>query len=92
MTVYDEVRAERERAHRKHKNSPGGSIEDRPAANPRWFTVLGEEYGEVCKALNDYEHGLYSVDDYWDSLHNELIQVAAVACAWADKIRREMPA
>lgn len=41
--------------------------------------VLGEEFGEVCKAVLEGDRGLRA----------ELVQVAAVAVAWVEKIDRE---
>lgn len=41
--------------------------------------VLGEEFGEVCRAIND---------DDLANLREELIQVAAVAVAWVERIDR----
>ena len=43
----------------------------------KWMTILGEEYGECCKA---------TLDDDTDGLRKELIQVAAVACAIAQHL------
>lgn len=48
------------------------------------LAILGEELGEVAKALNE--------GDDLASLQAELIQVAAVAIAWAEGIEREMEA
>lgn len=47
---------------------------------PRWATILGEEYGEVCKAIlsNDRE-----------GLRVELVQVAAVAVAVLEYLDRQ---
>jgi NTP pyrophosphatase (non-canonical NTP hydrolase) len=42
-----------------------------------WNAILGEEVGEVSKAILEKDEGLYA----------ELIQVAAVATAWAEAIR-----
>ncbi len=41
-----------------------------------WNAILGEEVGEVSKAILENDEGLY----------DELIQVAAVAAAWAEAI------
>lgn len=41
-----------------------------------WNAILGEEVGEVSKAILEKDPGLY----------DELIQVAAVATAWAEAI------
>lgn len=44
--------------------------------------VLGEEFGEVCKALNESEPAA--------QLYAELVQTAAVAMAWAESIAHGM--
>lgn len=79
--VYAEVRAERERAHRKHGET---SMESSPASDPtgRRYRVLAEEVGEVAREFNDAEHDHRPVD--LAALRGELIQVAAMAAAWAD--------
>jgi NTP pyrophosphatase (non-canonical NTP hydrolase) len=46
---------------------------------PIWALILGEEVGEVNKAV--LESGI--------GVREELIQVAAVAVAWAEAIDRE---
>lgn len=54
---------------------------------PHWASILGEEFGEVCKALND------TLSDRAPLEHDtrtELIQTAAVAVAWIEAIDREM--
>ncbi|WP_026676759.1 MazG-like family protein [Fictibacillus gelatini] len=52
-----------------------------------WLAILGEEYGEVCQAM---QKGLISEKETdADDLYNELIQVAAVACAIAEQVREE---
>lgn len=58
---YDDIRRERERQDRIHGLAL--PIERIP-------TVLGEEFGEVCEAINDHAHR--------DRLREELIQCAAV--------------
>ncbi len=48
-----------------------------------WSAILGEECGEVCKALLDTpEYGNHR------RIREELIQVAAVAVAWIEYIDR----
>lgn len=44
------------------------------------FRILGEEVGEVARALNDRES--------LDALYRELIQVATVTLVWAERVRR----
>jgi NTP pyrophosphatase (non-canonical NTP hydrolase) len=47
----------------------------------RWNTILGEEVGEVSKAINEC--------DTKANLRAELIQVAAVASAWVEHLDRQ---
>lgn len=49
-----------------------------------WATVLGEEFGEVCQEALRCHFGNKDAAD----LEIELIQVAAVAVAWIDCLRR----
>lgn len=51
-----------------------------------WASILGEEYGEVCKAVNDYEFGSQAQGDLED-VYKELVQVAAVAVHLAAIVR-----
>ena len=44
-----------------------------------WSAILGEKYGEVCKAL---------LDEPEENLIKELTQVAAVAVSWLEAIER----
>lgn len=79
--IFAEVRAERHRAHLKHGDT---SMESSPATDPvgRRHRVLVEEVGEVAKEFNDAEHDGRPVD--LAKVRKELIQVAAMAAAWAD--------
>jgi NTP pyrophosphatase (non-canonical NTP hydrolase) len=57
--------------------------------NPlKWLAVLAEEFGEVAKALEDGHEGKHDHPTYTNQLEYELIQVAAVAVAWVEAIRR----
>lgn len=80
-TVYDEIRAERTRAHAKHGRK---SMESGPATDPdgRRFRILVEEVGEVAREFNDAEIEERRVD--LAKVRKELIQTAAMAAAWAD--------
>jgi hypothetical protein len=51
-----------------------------------WASILGEEYGEVCKAINDHEFGTSGEGGLQD-VYREAIQVAAVAVHIAAVIR-----
>ena len=53
---------------------------DQSHDNAWWAVIEGEEFGEVCRAIFDGDT---------ENLYTELIQVAAVAVAWAeDYLRR----
>ena len=52
--------------------------------NHVWYSILGEEYGEVAKLINENEPNLDS------EINKELIQCAAVVVSWlVDKERRD---
>lgn len=51
------------------------------------FLILAEEFGEVAHEVNESIGGHTKLA--LTKLENELIQVAAVACAWAEKVRIE---
>jgi NTP pyrophosphatase (non-canonical NTP hydrolase) len=76
-----DVDRERKRAHRKH-SAKGRSAEQMPWTDPIWLPVLVEEVGEVARALCDGETP--------ERVREELIQVAAMAQAWADAIEGEV--
>jgi NTP pyrophosphatase (non-canonical NTP hydrolase) len=69
--------AERRRAHLK-QSAKGQSAEQMPWTDPFWLPVLVEEVGEVARAMCDRESA--------ERVREELIQVAAMALAWADAI------
>ena len=59
--------------------------------------ILGEEFGEVCRAVYEREHQpragsteeCYRMcDERREHLRDELIQLAAVAKAWAESLTR----
>ena len=77
--VYAEVAAERQRARELHEPN-GNSVEDIHFANPRWLPILVEEIGEVARVLCEGESK--------ERLREELIQVAAMASAWAEACDR----
>ncbi|MCW2674808.1 MAG: hypothetical protein JWP14_3397 [Frankiales bacterium] len=82
--VTDEhaARVERGRAHLKHGES---SMEELPVTDLTRLTVLVEEVGEVARAFNEWRH-TGTLDRL--GLRSELIQVAAMAGAWADALGR----
>lgn len=84
--VYVDAHRERIRAHDKHKDKPGGSMEMKDFDEPDWLAVVTEELGEVAKVLCDWRHGLLDDEQMRSELRTELMQTAAMACAWIDAI------
>jgi NTP pyrophosphatase (non-canonical NTP hydrolase) len=52
-----------------------------------WLMILGEEYGEVCQAMQQMKG--WGKDSDASDLYTELIQLAAVAVAIAEQVREE---
>lgn len=82
IQALDAVEAERWRqvrkfGHQRHSN-PG-----------IWLAILGEEFGEVCQAAGPVMGLGTGKPTDADDLYTELIQVAAVAVAWAEQIAEE---
>lgn len=71
--VFGDVAMERGRQDTKWGGRPG--IDRRDDAT--YAAVLGEEFGEVCKAWLERD---------MDNLREELVQVAAVAVAWVEEL------
>jgi hypothetical protein len=89
MSIYDEIRAERKRAHLKHGET---SMEELPIDDLTRLAVLAEELGEVARVFNDARHNsdrpdARQIDLQKTALRKELIQTAAMAAAWADRIK-----
>ena len=54
-----------------------------------WLAVLAEEFGEVGECVCETSvNPTDKSDQYYELLEYELIQVAAVATAWVENIRR----
>lgn len=87
QTVYADVHNERLRAHEKHMAN-GDSMEQKDFLDGAWLSVLVEEVGEVAKAMCDHRHKgrVQDEDAYAEELRAELVQVAAMACAWIEAI------
>lgn len=71
--LFKEVIEERVLQDVKQGGQPGVDRID----DPHYAAVLGEEYGEVCRAWLEGKR---------DELRTELIQVAAVALAWVEEL------
>lgn len=52
-------------------------------SNGHRLAILGEEYGEACRAMNEMEG---ANDKHGKDLRKELVQVAAVCVAWIEAI------
>jgi NTP pyrophosphatase (non-canonical NTP hydrolase) len=85
-SVYQEVHAERERAHAKH-GAYGNSRENQPWTDAEWLPILMEEVGEVAHELT-YDADKMTSEGRSARMRKELVQVAAMACAWIDAIDR----
>lgn len=79
--ALDEVWDERKR---QEQLCDGGKFPwtcaNRNVDNDKKLKILGEEYGEVCRALCEGD---------LKNLKEELIQVAAVAVAWVESLEQE---
>lgn len=64
-------------------------MESSPPDTLRRLAILTEEVGEVAKEFNEAEHDGRPVD--LARLRKELVQVAAMAGAWADACPQEGP-
>jgi NTP pyrophosphatase (non-canonical NTP hydrolase) len=87
---YLDAHRERIRAHAKH-DAKDGSMERKTWDNPIWLPVLTEEVGEVARVLCENELGDLGDGVTKARLREELVQVAAMACAWIDAIDLEVP-
>lgn len=79
--LYLDVHEERVRAHEKHAPT-GGTMETRPWDDSAWLPVLLEEVGEVAAELCEHNLGNQDRTKLRAGLRTELVQVAAMACAW----------
>lgn len=86
VSIWTEVADERARAHAKHGSR---SMESLPAVALRRLAILLEEVGEVAKEFNDADVENRGVD--LPKLRAELIQVSAMAGAWADVLPANAP-
>ena len=81
--AYADVHRERQRAHAKH-GAAGNSREDAHWLDREWLPILMEELGEAAHEIT------YDAlpENLPARLRAELVQVAAMACAWIDAIDR----
>ena len=79
-SVLSEVQEERRRQDEKW-----GEQDHTP---PEWLSILGEEFGEVCKAVCEAHFSGYESTGNWAEYRKELIQLAAVAVAMVECLGR----
>lgn len=80
--AFQSIRDERARQHRlKVAGKFKHLLTDEGMGDFGRLKVLGEEFGEVCRALQDEP----------DNLRNELVDLAAVATAWIQWLDRSDP-
>lgn len=77
LNVYQQIHLERVHSIEKHKEHAQDNL---TIDDPNLFYNLAEEFGEVAHALT------YDGADGLLKLRKELIQVAAMAIAWAEVI------
>lgn len=82
--VYEAVKSERVCAHAKHGE---GTTEGTDPLAPHWLAILSEEVGEVARAICEHTLGNEDYETTLQDMHGELVQVAAMALAWADSIQ-----
>jgi NTP pyrophosphatase (non-canonical NTP hydrolase) len=85
MSIYAEIAQERHRANEKHGPQ---AMEALPITAFLRYTILAEEVGEVAKEFNEAAARGGQVD--LQAMRGELIQVAAMAAAWAEQIGEEL--
>lgn len=57
-----------------------------------WLAILGEEYGESCKAALGPHFSDFREDDQFSEYETEMVQVAAVALAAIENLHRQRKA
>lgn len=79
-TIIDSVLAERERQDKKW-----GEQNHIP---PIWLGILGEEFGELCEAVNETGFSYGTELGGYENMKREAIQVAAVAIGFLECLER----
>lgn len=77
--ILEEIKEERDRQDEKW-----GEQNHHPLV---WFSIIGEEFGEMCKAFNEY-----SFDDdfnHFEDMQREAVQVAASCVAMLECFERQ---
>jgi len=79
-TIIDAILAERERQDKKW-----GEQNHVP---PIWLGILGEEFGELCQAVNETGFNYGTELGGYENMKREAIQVAAVAIGFIECLER----
>jgi NTP pyrophosphatase (non-canonical NTP hydrolase) len=88
--IFDDVTAERARQDvMKAAGRFRYTCADKEMTHDQRGLVLGEEVGEVCRAV--LELSALANDAHGKNLRKELVQVAAVAVAWIEALDAEAP-
>jgi len=77
--ILNEIRKER-----KRQDEKWGEQNHHPLL---WFSIIGEEFGEMCHAFNEYT--FHDDPNYLDETFKEAIQIAACCVAMIECIDRQ---
>ena len=82
--VYQELALEDIKTERKRQDAKWGEQNHHPLM---WLSIIGEEYGEMCKAFNEYS---FTQDHkHIEEMIKEAIQVAACCVAMIECLDRQ---
>ncbi len=80
--IFHAIRMERRRQIAKFGDQSGKPL-------IRWLGILAEEAGEVAKVVMQHDDDQYAYEhSTLDDLRRELVQTAAAAVAWVEKLDR----
>ena len=79
-TIIDAILAERERQDKKWG--------EQNHVLPIWLGILGEEFGELCQAVNETVFNNGTDLGGYENMKREAIQVAAVAIGFLECLQR----
>lgn len=84
--ALDMVRGERERQYTLWGDQSRNSLFE-------WVSILGEEYGELCEAVNEtsFSNAAHPDRGGFDAIIKEAVQVAAVSVAIIEAAYRRKP-
>jgi len=77
--IFEDIRKERERQDKKW------GVQNHPLL--LWFSIIGEEYGELCQAYNRHTCDKDN-SDYLENIKKEATQIAASCAAMLECLAR----